>query len=64
MADTCMPKTETLPPIIRDSVLLIGGLAGIFQQTVLASEVNPVLITVFASMMGLPALILGKKNEL
>lgn len=59
-----MPRLQTLPPVIRDSILLLGGLAGIIHQTVVAKEVNPVLVTVFSSMMGLPALILGKKNEL
>lgn len=57
-------RPQTLPPIVRDSVLLIGGLAGIVHQTVVAKEVNPMLITVFSAMLGLPAFILGKKNEL
>jgi hypothetical protein len=45
--------------VIRDSVLLGGGMAGIaFQQ--ITGQINPLLIGVYVTMLGLPGLSSGR----
>jgi hypothetical protein len=45
--------------VIRDSALLVGGLAGIaFQQ--ITGQINPLLIGVYMTMLGLPGLSSGR----
>jgi hypothetical protein len=41
----------------RDFVLFLGGLAGVFHETVLRGVDRPFLLTVFAAMMGLPLVL-------
>lgn len=48
-----------LKPAIRDSILLAGGMLGVgFQQV--TGNVNPILIGVYLTMLGVPALSNGK----
>jgi choline-glycine betaine transporter len=45
-------------PAIRDILLFVGGLAGVFHETVLATGAErPTLLILFAAMMGLPAFL-------
>jgi hypothetical protein len=47
-----------LKPVIRDSILLAGGVLGVgFQQV--TGNVNPILIGVYLTMLGVPALSNG-----
>jgi hypothetical protein len=41
----------------RDIILFFGGLAGVFNETVLTSTERPTLLILFAAMMGLPAFL-------
>lgn len=41
----------------RDVILFFGGLAGVFNETVLTSTERPTLLILFAAMMGLPAFL-------
>lgn len=42
---------------LRDITLFLGGLAGVFHETVLASGERPTLLIMFGAMMGLPAFL-------
>lgn len=43
---------------IRDKLLFLGGLGGVFHETVLrAGAERPTLLILFAAMMGLPAFL-------
>jgi len=45
-------------PAIRDILLFVGGLAGVFHETVLTTGTErPTLLILFAAMMGLPAFL-------
>jgi len=46
----------------RNTFLFMGGLAGVFHETVLTSTERPTLLILFAAMMGLPA-FLGEKKD-
>lgn len=49
-------------PQIRSAALFLGGMAGVFHETLLTSGTErPTLLILFAAMMGLPA-FLGKGN--
>lgn len=41
----------------RDIILFFGGLAGVFNETVLTTTERPTLLILFAAMMGLPAFL-------
>jgi hypothetical protein len=41
----------------RDIILFLGGLAGVFNETVLTTTERPTLLILFAAMMGLPAFL-------
>lgn len=41
----------------RDIILFFGGLAGVFNETVLTATERPTLLILFAAMMGLPAFL-------
>jgi hypothetical protein len=41
----------------RDIILFFGGLAGVFNETVLNTTERPTLLILFAAMMGLPAFL-------
>lgn len=41
----------------RDVILFFGGLAGVFNETVLTTAERPTLLILFAAMMGLPAFL-------
>jgi hypothetical protein len=41
----------------RDVILFFGGLAGVFNETVLTHTERPTLLILFAAMMGLPAFL-------
>lgn len=41
----------------RDIILFFGGLAGVFNETVLSTAERPTLLILFAAMMGLPAFL-------
>lgn len=50
--------------ITRDGVLFLAGLAGVAHQTLLSEIDRPMLLTVFAGMMGLPAFLrMDEKRE-
>lgn len=40
---------------VRDSLLFLGGLAGVVHETVMATSERPALLMLFAVMMGLTA---------
>lgn len=42
---------------VRDIVLFVAGLAGVFHETVMAATERPTLLLMFAAMMGLPAFL-------
>lgn len=41
----------------RDIILFFGGLAGVFNETMLNTTERPTLLILFAAMMGLPAFL-------
>lgn len=45
-------------PVMRDVVLLTGGVLGIAFQT-LTGDVNPLLLAVFTTMLGIPGVTNG-----
>lgn len=49
----------------RDVILFFGGLAGVFNETVLTTTERPTLLILFAAMMGLPAFLRSddKRND-
>lgn len=42
---------------LRDAALFMGGMAGVFHETVLQTGERPTLLILFAAMMGLPAFL-------
>lgn len=52
-----MPKLLLNLSAYRDAILFLGGLAGVFHETVLATVERPTLLILFAAMMGLPAFL-------
>ena len=46
-----------VPKIGRDTVLFVGGLAGIFHETVISEHERSALLVLFATMIGLPAFL-------
>lgn len=44
-------------PAIRDIALFLGGLGGVFHETVISTAERPTLLILFAAMMGLPAFL-------
>jgi hypothetical protein len=53
--ETCLMKTNWQNT--RDIILFFGGLAGVFNETVLNTTERPTLLILFAAMMGLPAFL-------
>jgi hypothetical protein len=49
--------------ISRDTVLFVGGLAGITYETLRNSAERPTLLLLFAAMVGLPAFLRGDERE-
>lgn len=47
----------------RDIILFLGGLAGVFNETVLTSTERPTLLILFAAMMGLPAFLRNDTSD-
>lgn len=45
------------PNVTRDTVLFVGGLAGLFNEAVLSKGERPTLIFAFMAMIGLPAFL-------
>ncbi len=41
----------------RDAILFAAGIAGVFYETVFSKVDRPLLLAVFAAMMGLPAFL-------
>ncbi|GEL20852.1 hypothetical protein [Pseudonocardia asaccharolytica] len=50
------------PGAIRDAVLLIGGLALLGYETVIAAEPRIAILTIAAAMIGLPATVLADRK--
>lgn len=50
-------------PVLRDALLFLGGLAGVFHETVISSTERPTLLILFAAMMGLPAFLRQDDNK-
>jgi hypothetical protein len=42
---------------LRSVILFLGGLAGIFHETVMVKSERPTLLILFAAMVGLPAFL-------
>lgn len=42
---------------VRDIVLFLGGMAGLYHEVVLTTAERPTLLLMFAAMMGLPAFL-------
>jgi len=42
---------------LRDIFLFVGGISGVFHETVLSNAERPTLLILFAAMMGLPAFL-------
>jgi hypothetical protein len=49
--------------ISRDTVLFIGGLAGIAYETLAREAERPTLLLLFAAMVGLPAFLRGDEKD-
>lgn len=45
------------PRVSRDTIMLMGGLAGTAHETLVRQAERPYLLALFAAMMGLPALL-------
>ena len=45
------------PKVGRDTILFIGGLAGIVHETVISEQERSALLVLFATMIGLPAFL-------
>jgi hypothetical protein len=43
--------------LTRDTLLFVGGLLGVFHETIIATGERPTLLILFAAMMGLPAFL-------
>jgi hypothetical protein len=52
-----MLGTSWVRRVTRDTVLFIGGLAGIAHETLLATSQRTELLLLFAAMVGLPAFL-------
>lgn len=50
-------------PAIRDMLLFLGGLSGVFHETVLTHTERPTLLILFAAMMGLPAFLRSDESN-
>lgn len=50
-------------PAIRDMLLFLGGLGGVFHETVLTHSERPTLLILFAAMMGLPAFLRSDESD-
>lgn len=48
---------------VRDIVLFVAGIAGVFHETVMAATERPTLLLMFAAMMGLPAFLRTDEKE-
>lgn len=51
------------PHSTRNTLLFLGGLAGVFHETVLTASERPTLLILFAAMMGLPAFLGVAKDK-
>lgn len=51
------------PHLTRNTLLFLGGLAGVFHETVLTTAERPTLLILFAAMMGLPAFLGSGKDK-
>jgi hypothetical protein len=49
-----MTKWPTIRDIARDVLLILGGLAGIYHETVIAPTPRESLLLLFGAMIGLP----------
>jgi hypothetical protein len=47
----------------RDGTLFLGGLGGVFYETVFTKADRPTLLILFAAMMGLPAFLRTDENR-
>lgn len=43
-----------LPRGLRDSILFIAGIVGVIHETVTPGDARPLLLGIFAAMLGLP----------
>lgn len=48
---------------LRDSSLFLGGMAGVFYETVFTKADRPMLLLLFAAMMGLPAFLRTDESQ-
>lgn len=48
---------------LRDTILFVGGLAGIAHETVIAKSERPSLLLLFAAMVGLPAFLRSDESR-
>lgn len=44
-------------------MLFLGGMAGVFHETVISSAERPTLLILFAAMMGLPAFLRADERK-
>lgn len=51
------------PKIGRDTLLFIGGMAGIFHETVIQETERSALLVLFATMIGLPAFLRSDEKD-
>lgn len=56
-------KRFNLPKIGRDTVLFVGGLAGIFHETVISETERSALLVLFGTMVGLPAFLRSDEKK-
>jgi hypothetical protein len=52
------------PRLTRDGVIFVGGLAGLFRETVLSKGERPTLIFACMAMIGLPAFLHADERSL
>lgn len=50
-------------PLIRDILLFVGGMAGVFYETVFVKVDRPTLLLLFAAMLGLPAFLQANESR-
>lgn len=51
------------PKVGRDSVLFVGGLAGIAHETLVSEQERSALLVLFATMVGLPAFLRSDEKK-
>lgn len=57
-----MAKSK-IPKVGRDTILFVGGLLGIFHETVIQETERSALLVLFATMVGLPAFLRSDEKK-